>query len=445
MGSEKDIIVALEFGSSAIRGIAGRKKSDGTIQILGVEYEKAADSIQKGVIYNIDKTTQAITNITERLNEKLNVHVHKAYVGISGQSLHTASNTILRNMEMKVKITPELVDNLMDNNRATEYAESEILDVIPQEYIVGNHSVADAVGIQSDQIEARFMNVVAKSVLRENIEKCMRLAGLEIAEIFISPIALADVLLSESEKRSGCALVDFGAGTTTVSIYNGNLLRHLVVIPLGGNNITMDIANSRQMEFEESEALKRKFGIAYVAADTDNPRMIPISSDRSINENELENIIGARQEEIIANMWYQIESQSDKLLSGIITTGGAAQIKDMTEAIKHYSHFERVKAAKSLVTLADVSSGVITPQGISIDLIALLMHGEESCIGERSDVTIDLTDENESTGNDTPTEDTPTNEGSPYEKNQEKKPGLGTKLKKFGRWLSDLVQEPDEE
>ncbi len=445
MGAEKDIIVALEFGTSAIRGIAGRKKADGTIQILGVEHEKATDSIHKGVIYNIDKTTQAITNITERLSDKLNVHINKAYVGISGQSLHSASNVIQRNLEMKVKITPELVDNLMDNNRATEYAESEILDVIPQEYIVGNHSVADAVGIQSDQIEAHFINIVAKTALRENIEKCMRMAGLEVADLFISPIALADVLLSDSEKRSGCALVDFGAGTTTVAVYNGNLLRHLVVIPLGGNNITTDIANSRQMEFDESEAMKRRFGIAYVAADTDNPRMLPISNDRSINENELENIIGARQEEIVANVWHQIENQSDKLLSGVITTGGAAQIKDMTEAIKHYSHFERVKAAKSLVTLADVSSGVVTPQGISIDtLIALLMHGEENCVGERSDVTIELPIE------DTPevpptTEETPTAKADALEDEKPKKPGLGNKLKKFGRWLSDLVQEPEEE
>jgi len=444
MGAEKDIIVALEFGTSAIRGIAGRKKADGTIQILGVEYEKAADSIHKGVIYNIDKTTQAITNITDRLSEKLNMRVNKAYVGISGQSLHTASNTIQRNLEMKVKITPELVDNLMDNNRATEYAESEILDVIPQEYIVGNHSVTDAVGILSDQIEAHFLNVVSKTALRENIEKCMRMAGLEIADLFISPLALADVLLNDSEKRSGCALVDFGAGTTTVSIYNGNLLRHLVVIPLGGNNITTDIANSRQMEFEESEALKRKFGIAYVAAETDNPRMIPISNDRSINENDLENIIGARQEEIIANVWHQIEEKSDKLLSGVITTGGAAQIKDMTEAIKHYSHFERVKAAKSLVTLADVSPGVITPQGISIDtLIALLMHGDTDCVGEPTNAVVEPeADPVEPTGK--TAAETPQPQEPEPEKPEPKKPGLGAKLKSFGRWLSDLVQEPEE-
>ena len=383
MGAEKEIIVALEFGTSAIRAIAGRKKADGSIQVLGIEHERVTDAIQRGVIYNIDKTTQAITNVTRRLNDSLGIHIQRAYVGVGGQSLHTAGNIVSRGLETKVKITPELVDNLMDNNRATQYTDSQILEVVPQEYMVGNRIVTDPVGIQSDQIEARFMNVVARNTLLENINKCMRMAEIEVADLFISPLALADVLLSDNEKRSGCAMVDFGAGTTTVAVYNGNLLRHLVVIPLGGNNITNDLVLTHQMDFEEAESLKRKSGVAYVAAESDNPQQIPISNDRKISENELQNIIGAREEEIIQNIWHQIERVSDKLLSGIITTGGAAQLKDMPEAIKHYTQFQKVKMAKSLITTVDVSDGVTTPQGISIDtLIALLMHGDSNCASE---------------------------------------------------------------
>ncbi len=381
MGAEKEIIVALEFGTSAIRAIAGKKKADGNVQILGIEQEKVTDAIQRGVIYNIDKTTQAITNVTQRLNDSLGIRIQRAYVGVGGQSLHTAGNIVSRGLETKVKITPELVDNLMDNNRATQYTDSQILEVVPQEYMVGNRAVTDPVGIQSDQIEARFMNVVARNTLLENINKCMRMAEIEIADLFISPLALADVLLSDNEKRSGCAMVDFGAGTTTVAVYIGNLLRHLVVIPLGGNNITNDLILTHQMELEEAESLKRKSGIAYVAAESDNPQQLPISNDRSISENELQNIIGAREEEIIQNVWHQIENISDKLLSGIIITGGAAQLKDMPEAIKHYTQFQKVKVAKSLITTVDVGDGVTTPQGISIDtLIALLMHGDSNCI-----------------------------------------------------------------
>ena len=383
MGADKEIIVALEFGTSAIRGIAGKKKADKTIQILDIQQEHVTDAIQHGVIYNIDKTTQAITNIVERLNERLNICVQRAYVGISGQSLHTVGNFISRGLETKVKITPELIDNLMDNNRTTEYTDSQILDVVPQEYIVGNRTITDPIGIQTDQLEARFLNVVAKNILIENIHKCMRLAGIDIVDLLISPLALADSLLTDSEKRSGCAMVDFGAGTTTVSVYNGNLLRHLVVIPLGGGNITADIATANQLDYDEAETLKRKHGIAYVAAESDNPQFLPISNDRTLSENDLQNIIGARQEEIIANVWNQIEKMSSKLLSGIIITGGAAQLKDMPEAIKHFTQFDKVKTAKSLITTADVAANVTTPQGTSIEtLIALLMHGDAICVTE---------------------------------------------------------------
>jgi cell division protein FtsA len=451
MGAEKEIIVALEFGTSSIRGIAGKKKPDGTIQILDIEQERTTDAIQRGVIYNIDKTTQAITNIVTRLGENQNIHIRRAYVGIGGQSLHSDGNFISRGLEMKVKITPELVDNLMDNNRATQYTDAQILDVVPQEYVVGNRTIADPVGIQSDQIEARFLNIVAKNTLVENIQKCMRMAGIEIADMFIAPMTLADVLLSDSEKRSGCAMVDFGAGTTTVAVDNGNLLRHLVVIPLGGNNITNDIATAHQMEFEEAEGLKRKYGIAYVAAESDTPQQLSISNERTLSENELQNIIGARQEEIIANVWHQIENVSNTLLSGIIITGAAAQLRDMPEAIKHFTKFQRVKVAKSLITTVDVGAGVTAPQGNSCDtLIALLMHGDTNCADVREDGEQEPKVEEENgeglTGAPVNTPATEVEEKvEEINKEPKQKRKFGEGFKKFGRVLQKIFTDEEED
>ena len=461
MGADKEIIVALEFGTSAIRGIAGKKKADGSIQILDIEQEYVTDAIQRGIIYNIDKTTQAITNIVQRMGERLNTQIQRAYVGIGGQSLHTAGNFISRGLETKVKITPELIDNLMDNNRATQYTDSVILDVIPQEYVIGNRTITDPVGIQTEQIEARFMNVVAKSSLLENIQKCMKLAGIEIADMLISPLMLADSLLTDSEKRSGCALVDFGAGTTTVAVYSGNLLRHLVVIPLGGGNITADIAKAHQVEYEEAEALKRKHGVAYVASESDTPQLLPISNDRTLSENELQNIIGARQEEIIANVWHQLENMSSKLLAGIVITGSAAQLKDMPEAIKHYTQFNKnVKTAKSLITTADVAPSVVTPQGSSIEtLIALLMHGEVNCAAtleadiEEGPTEIREQEQTEESSLSNVKESVPETE-KPEQKSEkeeeekkESKPkkSFGEGLKNFGRFLGRVFSEEEDE
>ena len=167
-----------------------------------------------------------------------------------------------------------------------------------------------------------------------------------------------------------------------------------------------------------------------------------ISNDRSITENELQNIIGAREEEIIQNVWHQIENVSDKLLSGIITTGGAAQLKDMPEAIKHYTQFQKVKMAKSLITTVDVSDGVTTPQGISIDtLIALLMHGDLNCVSES---------ESKEETNESPTEQ-PAQSVEPEVKpavqpvTKEEQPKGGSRWKRWTQALGKIFEEESED
>ncbi len=443
MGQEKDIFVALEFGSSAIRGIAGHKRADGNIKVLDIETERTAESVQRGVVYNIDTTTAAIANIANRIGERLRMKVRKAYVGISGQSLHTSLATISRTLETTVKVTDELMDQLSDNNLDTDYHDSEILHVVPQEYIVGHHTVSNPVGIMADKVEARYLNVMAKRMLADNIRQCMGKAGIEEAnDIIVSPIALADAILTESEKRSGCALIDFGAATTTVSVFLSGILRHMRVIPMGGDNITRDLMHSKQISWEEAESLKRKHGVAYVAVDTANPQSFSIAGNRSIDENELLNIVGARQEEIILNAWEQVKEMSDKLLAGIVITGGAAQMKDMTEAIKHFTHFQQVRVAKSLITSVEVAPHVTPPTDMNIDtLIALARMAEECCVQVKSDGPQEGATQ----------EDTP-EQGDDEEPPQGRKPPRGgqggngiNRIRKAGRWFKTMLEEQTEE
>ncbi len=395
MEAKNDIIVALEFGTSYIRGIAGCKKNDGSVQILGIESEENNEGILKGVIYNIDKTTQAICNIIARLSDKLKMQIHQAYVGIGGQSLHGECNSLKRNLEAIVKITPELIDNIKDNNRQTQYPGAEILDVIAQEYIVGTRPTQDPLGVMSNKIEAKFLNLVAKTTLRENIEKCMRLAGLNIVgDPVIAPLALADALLTGNEKRNGCALVDCGAGTTTVQVYRDNILRHLVVLPLGGNSITGDIMHEYNMDADEAERLKRRHGLAYVTTPTDKPKQLAHSNGRAVDENELQDTIAARQEEIIKNICHQLESY-EKLPCGIVCTGGGANMQDMTNAIQHFCKTEySVKNAKSLITMADVAAGVNAPMDMNLNtLIALLAQGKASCVRSLEEIAEETQEE----------------------------------------------------
>jgi cell division protein FtsA len=389
MGAEKDIIVAVELGSTAIRGIAGKREPDGTMRILAIAQEETKDCIRKGLVDNIDKTTQAISHVVKKINEELGISTKRVFMGLSGQSLRTLENKVPYQFAEKTLIDNKLIDQLKEMNNGIVYPQAKIHDVIPQEYRIGNRFIQDPVGMQSEQIEARFVNVVARNGMSENIERCVRNAGLEVADLFISPICLADSLLSANEKRSGCALVDIGADTTTICVYYSNLLRHLVVIPLGGNNVTTDIS-TKSIELGEAEELKLKYGTAWHESEEEpNKNKIQISFDRTITEGELNNITEARYEEIIVNIWAHIEPYKDKLLSGILLTGGASKAKNLAKAITEYTQTDKqIRFAKGLPLNIKLASNIHVPEDSNLNtLMALLLKGDQNCVGEAPEIT----------------------------------------------------------
>ena len=258
----KEFIVAIELGSSKVTGIAGQKNLDGSITVLAVVKEESSPFIRKGVVYNIDKTAQCLQSIVKKLENQLKQQVRQVYVGVSGQSIRGVRNTITKDLPAGTIVTEAMVDELVDANRNMDYPDQEILDTSVQEYKVDSQYQLDPVGIQCSRIEGNFLNILQRKAFYKNLNKCFESAGIIVAEMYLAPLALADSVLTETEKRSGCALVDIGADTTTVNVYFKNILRHLAVIPLGSNNITKDIA-SLQMEESDAEKMKLKYGCAY--------------------------------------------------------------------------------------------------------------------------------------------------------------------------------------
>ena len=257
----KEFIVAIELGSTKITGIAGRKNLDGSLTVLAVVKEDSTACIRKGIVYNIDKTALCLTNVINKLKNTLHTEIAQVYVGMGGQSIRSIRNVIVKDLPEETIVTQDMINELMDSNRNMEYPEQEIIDVATQEYKVDAQYQVDPVGIPCSRLEGNFLNILWRKTFYRNLNTCFENAGVTIAELYPAPLALADCVLTESEKRTGCALVDFGADTTTVSIYYKNILRHLAVIPLGSNNITKDIT-SLQVEETEAEVMKLKYGKA---------------------------------------------------------------------------------------------------------------------------------------------------------------------------------------
>ena len=379
-----DFIVAIELGSSKMTGIAGRKNLDGSINVLAVVKEDSTDCIRKGIVYNIDKTAQALMTIVKKLENNLKTKITHVYVGVGGQSIRSVKSVNVKNLPVETTVSQDMINELMDANRNMSYPEQEILDAATQEYKVDSQYQIDPVGIQCTRLEGNFLNILWRKTFYRNLNKCFDNAGIAIAEMYLAPLALAESVLTTAEKRSGCMLVDLGADTTTVSVYSKNILRHLAVIPLGSNNITKDIA-SLQMEDKDAENMKIKYGCAYTDNDDiDNTKKYPIDNDRSVDSRKFIEIVEARMLEIIENAWYQIPNEYvDKLLGGIVLTGGGANMKNIEQAFRNTTHIDKIRVAKFVTQTINSNNPAITAHDGTVNtILGLLAKGDMNCAGD---------------------------------------------------------------
>lgn len=377
-----DFIVAIELGSTEITGIAGKKNADGSLNILAYASEKSADCIKKGVIYNLDKTTQKITSVIKELENKLQAGIKKVYIGVGGLSLRSIRNTESRQLGDDTRISQAIIDSMMQNNLDIPLLDYEILAVEPQEYKIGNNLLTEPVGTTANGIEGNYLNIIARPSVKQNIKQCLSHTGYDIAGFIISPMATADAVLTTNEKRSGCALIDFGADTTTVSVYKNNILRHVCVIPLGGNNITKDIT-SKQIEEDDAELIKLRYASAYTEhkeGEEVQDSELTIDGKFTIQSRTLEDIVEARVNEILNNVFNQIKlsNYSDSLMAGIIITGGMANMPDIDKAITNITKIEKVRIA--LTGETNLTGNTFIPKDGKLNtLIGILMSGEENC------------------------------------------------------------------
>lgn len=386
-----EFTVAIELGSSKITGIAGRKNKDGSISILALAQEDGEACIRKGVVYNIDKTVQALSNIIKKLEVTLKTRIAHVYVGFGGQSIMSVKNTNVRELSTEGEVTQEMINELMDANRSMQYPDKQILDAVTQEYKVDNQYQAEPpVGVPCKRLEGNFLNILCRREFYRRLKKCFDQANISILDMYISPLVLADSILTDAEKRGGCVLVDLGADTTTVSIYHRNILRKLTVLPLGSSNITKDIA-TLQMEEGDAEKMKIKYASAYTDANDIDPTFsYPIDKERVVDMPKFVDIVEARVREIIENVKAQIPDEyMDKLLGGIILTGGGSNMRNTERAFRLYTHIEKIRTAKFVNETIKSSNPIVNAKdGRLCTVLAILAEGDQNCAG--NDITGEL-------------------------------------------------------
>ena len=400
-----DLIVAIELGSSKIAGAVGRKCADGGLQVLAYASEPVSGFVRRGVVYNIDQTAQCLALLINRLDGDLtNAEIQQAYVGVGGYTLHSEQNMVVRTFEEETLVTAPIVTGMEEENAVKQYPGHDMLMMVSQEYKIGNNLLNNPVGVNCTQVEGNYLNILARTSVMHNTAKSFEIAKINIADTAIPPLAAANVLLTDSERRQGCVLVDFGAETTTVSIYKGGNLRFLTVIPMGSQNITRDLC-SLQLDEEEAERLKCEYGLVLP---TSVDESVALDDSRSIELRKVYDAIEARFEEIILNVCHQVEASgyTDKqLLAGIVCCGGGINLKGFAEAVTKKTQFAKVRLAHNTATKVEWNTVERPIDGTQGVLVGLLMEGTEDCCQSGMQMEISAEDEKRVVTGDLFTED----------------------------------------
>ncbi len=337
------IVVGLDIGTTKICAIVGRKNEYGKLEVLGMG-KAVSDGVIRGIVTNIDKTINAIEKAIKEAEDQSGIDIRVVNVGIAGQhirsSIHHGSIT---RTSTEDEITVEDINKLTnDMYRIVIPPGSEIIHVMPQDYIVDyEEGIKDPVGMSGVKLEADFHIITAQTNAINNINKCVRRAGLEIENLILEPLSSSLAVLSEEEKEAGVCLVDIGGGTTDIAIFHDNIIRHTAVIPFGGNIVTSDIKQGCMVMNHQAELLKTKFGKAIAEEASPNEIVsIPGLRNRPPKEISVKNlayVIEARMEEVVELVHTEIitSGYDKKLAGGIVLTGGGSQLSCLKQLVEY--------------------------------------------------------------------------------------------------------------
>jgi cell division protein FtsA len=335
--NEKNLIIALDVGTTKVCTIIGVKQSTG-IEIIGVGSHPSY-GLKKGSVVNIDKTVRSIRCSIEEAKQMCGINeITHATIGIAGNHIYCFNSSGVVAVKGK-EITQADVNRVIEAAKAVLIpSDREVLHVIPQEFRVDNTAgIKNPVGMCGSRLEAYVHIVTGKTPLIQNLVKCVEAAGLHADDVILQPIASSRSVLTNEEKELGVALVDIGGGTTDIAIWKDGSLIHSQIIPVGGNHFTNDLAVALKIPHNEAERIKINHGCV-LPEKVNQAAHISVqglsgTKPREVKLGLVAQVLGARAEELFNLIDTVIkEKELDNLMNGgYVLTGGGALIKGLQE------------------------------------------------------------------------------------------------------------------
>ncbi len=375
--SERNIITALDIGTSKVVALVGEVSADGKIELIGIGRHPSR-GLKRGVVVDIEATVNSIQRAVQEAELMAGCEVRTVYTGIAGshiRSLNSHGIVAIRDNE----VSQADVERVIDAAKAVAIpAGQKILHILPQEFIIDNQgSIREPLGMAGVRLEARVHIVTGSVSAAQNIAKCVRRCGLEVRDIILEQLASSHAVLTEDEKELGVCLVDIGGGTTDIAVFYEGAIQYTAVIPIAGDQVTNDIAMALRTPTKSAEAIKLSYGCAMTELASDN-QMIEVLSvnerlDRKVSTKALADVVSARYEELFSLVRNELgRSGFEELIAaGIVLTGGASNVNGAIELAEMCFEMPvRHGCAQKIAGLAEATANPSLATGVG-----LLLHG----------------------------------------------------------------------
>lgn len=334
-----EIIVGLDIGSGKICTVVGELGEDDQIEIIGIGTSPSL-GIKKGIIIDLEQAVQSAKESIESAERMAGTRINSAFVSIGGNHITSInSKGVIAISRESPEITESDIEKVIEAAKAgIVSSEKEVIHTLSREFIVdGQSGISDPLGMSGARLECKVHIVTGSITAVQNLIKCVEGAGLDIEEIIFGTLASSNAVLSNAEKDLGVLLIDIGAGTTEIAIFIEGGLAHSAVLPVGGIQITNDLAVGLRTSIEEAEKIKINYGSA-IKSSVSPEKLVEISSingkeNYNVSQKYLVEIIEPRVSEIFSLVGIEVRKSGcyNMIPGGIVITGGSSLLPGISE------------------------------------------------------------------------------------------------------------------
>jgi len=358
--ADEPIVVGIDIGTTKVCTLVARVENERNLRILGVGIEPS-QGIRKGTIVDLQAASQSIARSIEKAERSSGLEITAALVSLAGSHVSSLNSKGVVGISGRV-IDQDDVARALDAAQAVAIPHNrDIIHVIQRGFTVdGQEGIRMPVGMHGYRLEVEAHIITAAAATVENLRQSVQASGVEVTQFVLNPLASAEVVLTETERQMGCVVCDIGGGTTDMAIYIDGDVWHTMVLGVGGNHVTSDIAHGLRLSMSQAEEVKKQYGHA-VQSEIDENDMFTahiFGEERAaeISRRELSMIVEARMEEIFDLVLQEIKrSGYDGLLpAGMILTGGSSQIPGARTLANHVMGLPvRIARPENMVGLTD--------------------------------------------------------------------------------------------